>query len=89
MNRKAFLAVAVPMVVLCAVALSGCGGDQAKAKGYVKNGDEQIAAIEKTGEALGTEMNKAFDSVDKAISAGKTPDAAAFADSSARSAAPT
>lgn len=78
-RKNLFLAAALAaLAALFASFLVGCGGDLAKAREYVRNGDEQVAEIEKEGQQLGNEMTGAFDAIIKDISAGRTPDAGAF-----------
>ncbi len=81
--RTGTLALTAVLVVVTALLASGCGGDAGKARGYVEQGNELIAAVEKQGEELGALMDSAFSDLYKEISSGSKPDVVSFASAAA------
>lgn len=64
--------------------LTGCGGDGAKAKQYVNEGDRLISSIEDNGVELGSAIEEAFEELFELISQGKAPDTSSFSEQSDR-----
>lgn len=75
--RRILLSVTC-IVAAAAFLLAGCGGDSAKARDYMANGDEQFADLVLKNDELSGEIESVFGKLSEDILDGKTPEGESF-----------
>lgn len=78
MKKHLVLAVAVVLVAVMVLALTGCGGDTDKAKDYIQKAEATADEFAGESEKMGASLETLMTELSTAISAGTLPDGAEF-----------